>query len=119
MSLFARARHQANLKAQYLSSIESALRDMAITLDSLHLCIRAEETRNGVRDPQHAAYSTVALAARRRIKTLEKSVSDLEARRVAAIADHDTALAKLNGATEGGGPDHPTHLEGRSIMRSP
>ncbi|MGR7996513.1 flagellar export protein FliJ [Xanthobacter sp. ZOL 2024] len=65
---------------------------MAVDLDR---DIAAEEGRTGVNDPNHFAYSPLALASRGRRDNLRRSVDDLVAQRDAAAKTLAEAEAEL------------------------
>jgi flagellar protein FliJ len=94
--LIARARNRVGMMAQSVAAIESTFQDMDAMIVSLDRRVAAEEMRTRITDAKHIAYSTVALAARVRSANLRKSLIELEAKRLLAIADHDKALSTLS-----------------------
>jgi flagellar protein FliJ len=98
--LLVRARHRVTTTAQSVTAIESTLQDMDAMIVSLDRRVAAEEMRTRITDAKHIAYSTVALAARVRSANLKKSLIELEAKRLLAIADHDKALSILSALEE-------------------
>jgi len=93
--LLARARFEVRRNAQSIDAIEGALRAMVPIIAGLDHRVRAEEAHTRITDPKRVGYSTVARAARIRSSNLKKSVAELEARLVAATADHENAGARL------------------------
>ena len=92
----ARARSRVTMTAQSVAMIEAALQEMDATIVSLDRRAAAEEMRSRTTDKTRVTYSTVALAARARSDNLRKSVVELEAKVVAAAAEHRRALAALS-----------------------
>jgi hypothetical protein len=94
--LLVRARHRVTTTAQSVTAIESTLQDMDAMIVSLDRRVAAEEMRTRITDAKHIAYSTVALAARVRSANLKKSLIELEAKRLLAVADHDKGVSTLS-----------------------
>jgi hypothetical protein len=94
--LLVRARHRVRTAAQSVAAIESALQDMDAMIVSLDRRVATEEMRTRITDTKHVAYSTVALAARIRSANLKKSLIELEAKRLLAVADHDKGVLTLS-----------------------
>jgi hypothetical protein len=94
--LLVRARHRVRTAAQSVAAIESALQDMDAMIVSLDRRVATEEMRTRITDAKDVAYSTVALAARIRSENLKRSLVDLNAKRLLAVADHDKGVSTLS-----------------------
>jgi flagellar FliJ protein len=97
-------------KRRKLSDIEAMIAEFQRMAGDLEQQIEAEQLRTGVREPTHFAYSSFAKAARKRCDNLLVSVTDLDVKRAAAVAEVAVAeeeLKRLQMAGERAAEDRP------------
>ena len=91
-------RFEANEKNRKVGDLEQMIHEFERMAYDLECQVKAEEERTGVRDAQHFAYSMFARSAEQRRQNLLASVSELQEKLDAAVAERDDALAELNEA---------------------
>ena len=91
-------RFEADEKNRKVDVLEQMIHEFERMAYDLECQVKAEEERTGVRDAQHFAYSTFARSAEQRRQNLLASVSELQEKLDAAVAERDDALAELNEA---------------------
>jgi len=85
-------------RRRQVAEIEMMIADLLKKQDELEAHIRMEESRNGVADPAHYNYSTVAKASRVRRDNLLLSIGELKDQLDAAksaLADEEAELRKI------------------------
>ncbi len=82
-------------KRRQVDQIERMIEDFELMIADLDDEIAEEHRRTGVYDIKHAAYSTLALAARRRRHKIETSIAELMCFLKSTEADLDLAQAEL------------------------
>jgi hypothetical protein len=85
-------------RRRQVAEIEIMIADLLKKQDELEAHIRMEESRNGVADPAHYNYSTVAKASRVRRDNLLLSIGELKDQLDAAksaLADEEAELRKI------------------------
>ncbi|MDP9139009.1 MAG: flagellar export protein FliJ [Pseudomonadota bacterium] len=91
-----RFKHEA--KRRQVADIETMIAEFLKKQDELDAHIRMEESRNGVSDPAHFNYSTIAKAARTRRDNLLRSVGELRDQLEAAqgaLREEESELRKV------------------------
>jgi flagellar protein FliJ len=96
-------RFEVEEKSRKVADLQSMIHEFEQMASDLERQISSEESRTGVKDMNHFAYSTFAKAAAQRRDNLKTSVDDLRAKLDLALADLDTAREVLQKA-EGGEP---------------
>ncbi len=91
-------RFEADEKKRKVTDLEQMIHEFERMAYDLELQVKAEEERTGVRDTQHFAYSTFARSAEQRRQNLLASVSELQEKLDAAVAERDDAVAELDEA---------------------
>ena len=105
-------RFEADEKARKVAELEHMIREFETMATDLDRQIAAEETRTGVKDPAHFAYSTFAKSASQRRDNLRASADGLKAKLEAAQKERDDALEQVARADALG-----THTELRGRRR--
>jgi flagellar protein FliJ len=85
-------------RRRQVADIETMIADLLKKQDELEAHIRMEESRNGISDPSHYNYSTVAKASRARRDNLLLSIGELKDQLDAAksaLADEEAELRKI------------------------
>ena len=98
-------RFEAEEKARKVADLQSMIREFEQMASDLERQISSEESRTGVKDIKHFAYSTFAKAAAQRRDNLKTSVDDLRAKLDAATSEHEAAQENLNKVDVGDGRD--------------
>ena len=88
-------RFEADEKARKVAELEHMIREFETMATDLDRQIAAEETRTGVKDPAHFAYSTFAKSASQRRDNLRASADGLKAKLEAAQKERDDALEQV------------------------
>jgi flagellar protein FliJ len=88
-------RFEADEKARKVAELEHMIREFETMAADLDRQIAAEETRTGVKDPAHFAYSTFAKSASQRRDNLRTSADGLKAKLDAAQKERDDALEQV------------------------
>jgi flagellar protein FliJ len=88
-------RFEADEKARKVAELEHMIREFETMAADLDRQIAAEETRTGVKDPGHFAYSTFAKSASQRRDNLRASADGLKAKLEAAQKERDDALEQV------------------------
>src|SRR5450755_521700 len=88
-------RFEADEKARKVAELEHMIREFETMAADLDRQIAAEETRTGVKDPAHFAYSTFAKSASQRRDNLRASADGLKAKLEAAQKERDDALEQV------------------------
>jgi flagellar protein FliJ len=88
-------RFEADEKARKVAELEHMIREFETMAADLDRQIAAEETRTGVKDPAHFAYSTFAKSASQRRDNLRASADGLKAKLEAARKERDDALEQV------------------------
>lgn len=91
-------RFEADEKNRKVDDLEQMIHEFERMAYDLECQVKAEEERTGVRDVQHFAYSTFARSAEQRRQNLLASISELQEKLDAAVAERDDVLAELNEA---------------------
>ena len=91
-------RFEADEKNRKVSDLEQLIHEFERMAYDLECQVRAEEERTGVKDAQHYAYSTFARSAEQRRQNLLASVSELQGKLEAAMAERDDVVAALDEA---------------------
>jgi flagellar FliJ protein len=91
-------RFEADEKNRKVSDLERMIHEFERMAYDLECQVKAEEERTGVKDAQHFAYSTFARSAEQRRQNLLASVSELQEKLDAAVAERDDAIAELDEA---------------------
>lgn len=91
-------RFEADEKARKVADLEAMIREFELMASDLDRQIESEESRTGIKDARHFAYSTFAKAAAQRRDNLVNSVEDLRAKLEAAMNELDAARENLNKA---------------------
>ena len=91
-------RFEADEKNRKVGDLEQMIHEFERMAYDLECQVKAEEERTGVRDVQHFAYSTVARSAEQRRQNLLASISELQEKLDAAVAERDDVMAELNEA---------------------
>lgn len=99
-------RFEADEKARKVSDLQAMIREFEQMASDLDRQIASEESRTGVKDMKHFAYSTFAKAAAQRRDNLKISVDDLRAKLDLAMAELDLARENLMKAETGEGREH-------------
>ena len=110
-------RFEADEKARKVSDLQAMIREFEQMASDLDRQIASEESRTGVKDMKHFAYSTFAKAAAQRRDNLKISVDDLRAKLDLAMAELDLARENLMKAETGEGREH-TRTRRRSEQNS-
>jgi hypothetical protein len=103
-------RFEADEKARKVADLEQMIHEFEGMAGDLDRQISAEETRTGVKDPAHFAYSTFAKSASQRRDNLRASADGLRAKLEAALRERDEALEQVARADA---PGARTELRGR------
>lgn len=82
-------RFEADEKARKVADLQAMIREFEQMASDLERQISSEESRTGIKDMRHFAYSTFAKAAAQRRDNLKTSVDDLKLKL-------DMALGELN-----------------------
>lgn len=82
-------RFEADEKARKVADLQAMIREFEQMASDLERQISSEESRTGIKDMRHFAYSTFAKAAAQRRDNLKTSVDDLKLKL-------DLALGELN-----------------------
>jgi flagellar export protein FliJ len=98
-------RFEADEKARKVADLQSMIREFEQMAADLDRQIATEESRTGVKDSNHFAYSTFAKAAAQRRDNLKTSVDDLKAKLDAAMGELGAARDSLVKAETGDGRD--------------
>ncbi|MFM9940413.1 MAG: flagellar export protein FliJ [Hyphomicrobiaceae bacterium] len=106
-------RFEADEKARKVADLQAMIREFEQVATDLERQISSEESRTGVKDMKHFAYSTFAKAAAQRRDNLKISIDDLRAKLDLAVAEHEAARENLVKAETGEGREH-----GRGRRRS-
>lgn len=85
-------RFEADEKARKVADLEHMIHDFESMAADLDRQITAEETRTGIKDPAHFAYSTFAKSASQRRDNLRASAEELRTKLEAAQRERDEAL---------------------------
>jgi hypothetical protein len=107
-------RFEADEKARKVAELEHMIREFETMAADLDRQIAAEETRTGVKDPAHFAYSTFAKSAAQRRDNLRASADGLRAKLEAAQKERDEALEQVARADTAG-----SDLRGRRRVDRP
>lgn len=99
-------RFEAEEKARKVADLQAMIREFEQMASDLDRQIASEESRTGVKDMKHFAYSTFAKAAAQRRDNLKISVDDLKAKLDLAMAELDAARDNLIKAEAGDGRDN-------------
>ena len=91
-------RFQVDEKKRRLSQIEAMIAEFGRMAGELDREIAAEESKSGIADPSHFAYSTYARAARNRRDNLQHSADELRGQLEQARAAFDEAAEDLTKA---------------------
>lgn len=94
-------------KVRKVANLEGMIREFDSMIDDLDRQVAAEESRTGVRDRSHFAYSTFAKSALQRRDNLVVSRSDLDARLQMAAKEHEAAAADVAAAEAADALDSP------------
>ena len=103
-------RFEADEKNRKVADLEQMIHEFERMAYELECQVKAEEERTGVKDTQHFAYSTFARSAEQRRQNLLASVSELQQKLDAAVAERDDAFAEL---------DEANSIRSRDETRSP
>ncbi len=99
-------RFDAEEKARKVADLQAMIREFEQMAVDLERQIASEESRTGVKDVKHFAYSTFAKAAAQRRDNLKISVDDLRAKLDLAAAELEAARESLTKAETGEGREH-------------
>lgn len=99
-------RFEADEKARKVADLQAMIREFEQMASDLDRQIASEESRTGVKDIKHFAYSTFAKAAAQRRDNLKTSVDDLRAKLDLAMHELDSARESLTKAETGEGREH-------------
>jgi len=91
-------RFEVDEKNRKVSDLEQMIHEFERMAYDLECQVRAEEERTGVKDAQHFAYSTFARSAEQRRQNLLASVTELQQKLEAAVAERDDVMAALDEA---------------------
>ena len=91
-------RFEAEEKSRKVADLQAMIREFEQMATDLERQISSEESRTGVKDMRHFAYSTFAKAAAQRRDNLKTSVDDLKAKLDLAMAELDAARDNLTKA---------------------
>ena len=91
-------RFEADEKNRKVDDLEQMIHEFERMAYDLECQVKAEEERTGVRDVQHFAYSTFVRSAEQRRQNLLASISELQEKLDAAVAERDDVMAELNEA---------------------
>lgn len=98
-------RFEVEEKGRKVADLQWMIREFEQMASDLDRQIASEESRTGVKDIKHFAYSTFAKAAAQRRDNLKISVDDLKVKLDLAMAEFDAAQQNLQKAENGDGRD--------------
>ena len=91
-------RFHANEKRRQVTQIETMIAEFERMARELDEQVASEESRTGISDVSHFAYSTFAKAAKQRRDNLSASADELKTQLAQAVAESEEAIADLEKA---------------------